>query len=253
MAPSDRRGFIARAGAAAAGLCLAGCDQLSQRPGFARWLASSDRLTDWMQRRLTPRNALAHEYTEDDIAPSFRANGSINPQEPEYLGLRANGFRDWRLQIGGLVQKPLSLSLVDLRSLPARTQITRHDCVEGWSAIGKWKGTHLGTLLDQAGVEPRARYVLFRCMDNLGGTGMYYESIALEDAWHPQTILAYELNDAPLPVANGAPLRVRLERMLGYKMAKYLSRIDLVEDFADVERGRGGYWEDRGYQWFGGI
>lgn len=253
MRSRDRRSFLARAGAVGTAAWLAGCDRLASKPGFARWLGSSDRLTERVQRALTGRNALAHEYGEADIAPSFRANGSINPQAPEYLSLRANDFRDWRLSIGGMVRTPFSLSLDELRALPSRTQITRHDCVEGWSAIGKWKGPLLGSILDRAGVDPAARFVVFRCMDNLGGVGMYYESIALEDAYHPQTILAYDLNDKPLPVGNGAPLRVRLERMLGYKMAKYLSGIELVDSLAGIGGGKGGYWEDRGYQWFGGI
>lgn len=253
MARNSRRTFLAHAGAGSSALWLAGCDRLAASSGFGSWLASSDRLTEVAQRALTARNSLAPEYAESDIAPSFRANGSINPQSPEYLALRANGFRDWRLQVGGLVRKPLTLSLDELRALPVRTQITRHDCVEGWSAIGKWSGPVLGPLLDRAGVEPTARFVVFRCLDNLGGVGLYYESIALEDAYHPQTILAHTLNDQPLPVANGAPLRVRLERMLGYKMAKYLVGIELVESLAGIEGGKGGYWEDRGYQWFGGI
>lgn len=253
MTRNNRRTFLARAGAAGSALWLAGCDRLAAKPGFARWLASTDAWTEKTQRALTSRNSLAHEYTEEDIAPSFRANGSINPQSPEYLALRANDFRDWRLGIGGLVRNPYALSLDELRALPSRTQITRHDCVEGWSAIGKWTGPLLGPLLDRAGVEDSARFVVFRCLDNLGGVGMYYESIALEDAYHPQTILAHALNDKPLPVANGAPLRVRLERMLGYKMAKYLVGIDLVESLSGIEGGKGGYWEDRGYQWFGGI
>ncbi len=252
MTRNNRRSFLARAGAAGSALWLAGCDRLASKPGFASWLASSDRLTGAAQRALTSGKALAQEYSAADIAPSFRANGSINPQTPEYLAMRAGDFRDWRLGIGGLVRTPYALSLDEIRALPARTQITRHDCVEGWSAIGKWTGPLLGPLLDRAGVDPAARFVVFRCLDNLGGS-QYYESIALEDAYHPQTILAHALNDRPLPVANGAPLRVRLERMLGYKMAKYLVGIDLVDSLADIEGGKGGYWEDRGYQWFGGI
>lgn len=253
MNRKSRRNFLLRAGAAGSAMWLAGCDRIAARPWFARWLASSDALTEGALRGLTSRNSLAHEYSEADIAPSFRANGSINPQTPEYLALSANQFRDWRLSVGGLVRKPFALSLDELRVLPARTQITRHDCVEGWSAIGKWTGPLLGPLLERAGVEPAARFVVFRCLDNLGGVGNYYESIALEDAYHPQTILAHTLNDKPLPIANGAPLRVRLERMLGYKMAKYLVGIDLVESLEGIEGGKGGYWEDRGYQWFGGI
>jgi DMSO/TMAO reductase YedYZ molybdopterin-dependent catalytic subunit len=141
--------------------------------------------------------------------------------------------------------------------LPARTQITRHDCVEGWSCIGKWKGALLGPILNTVGLKPSARYIAFHCADTLeqtlDGTGIYYETIDLVDAFHPQTILAYDMNDKPLPVPNGAPLRLRVERQLGYKMAKYVMRIEAIESFSGLGRGGGGFWEDRGYEWYAGI
>jgi DMSO/TMAO reductase YedYZ molybdopterin-dependent catalytic subunit len=149
------------------------------------------------------------------------------------------------------------LSLADLRALPARTQITRHDCVEGWSSIAKWRGVRLAALLEQAALRPTAKYLVFHCADTLeltlDGTGQYYESIDLVDAVHEQTILAYEMNGEPLPVAHGAPLRLRVERQLGYKMAKYVMRIEVVDRFDQIGLGKGGYWEDRGYQWYAGI
>ena len=153
--------------------------------------------------------------------------------------------------------RPASLSLADLKRLPQRTQITRHDCVEGWSAIGQWSGAPLGVILKAVGLAPNARFAVFHCADDLDGSsdgsGLYYETIDLEDAFHPQTILAYEMNDRPLPIAHGAPLRVRVERQLGYKMAKYVMRIDAIEDFSALGRGNGGFWEDRGYDWYAGI
>ena len=151
--------------------------------------------------------------------------------------------------------RPLQLSLDEIHALPSRTQITRHDCVEGWSAIGKWKGARLAALLDAAQPQPSARYVVFHCADPMAndGTDFYYESIDFDDAYHEQTILAYELNDAALPIKNGAPLRLRVERQLGYKHAKYVMRVELVASYAHIAGGRGGYWEDRGYQWFAGI
>ena len=155
------------------------------------------------------------------------------------------------------MEHPQKLSLEDIRALPSRTQITRHDCVEGWSCIGKWKGAKLADVLAKAGLKPSARYIVFHCFDTLeqtlDGSGIYYESVDLEDAFHPQTILAYELNGQTLPVANGAPLRVRIERQLGYKMAKYIRRIEAVESFTGMGRGKGGFWEDRGYEWYAGI
>jgi DMSO/TMAO reductase YedYZ molybdopterin-dependent catalytic subunit len=157
-----------------------------------------------------------------------------------------------------LVERPLALSLEDLRARPARTQITRHDCVEGWSSIGQWTGARLSALLDEAGLKPQARYIVFHCADRLdpnapGDRGLYYESIDLVDAFHEQTILAYEMNGQVLPVAHGAPLRLRVERQLGYKHAKYVMRIEAVESFAQIAGGQGGFWEDRGYEWYAGI
>lgn len=156
-----------------------------------------------------------------------------------------------------MVERPLRLSLAELRHRPARTQITRHDCVEGWSGVAEWTGAPLGPLLAEARLKPAARFVVLYCADSLevtlDGTGQYYESIDLIDAHHPQTILAYEMNGQPLPIAHGAPLRLRVERQLGYKMAKYVMRIEAVDSFAGIGRGKGGYWEDRGYEWYAGV
>jgi DMSO/TMAO reductase YedYZ molybdopterin-dependent catalytic subunit len=141
--------------------------------------------------------------------------------------------------------------------MPSRTQITRHDCVEGWSCIAQWTGVQLSRVLDRAAIKPAARYVVFRCYDPLeddpfSAPALYYESIDLISARHPQTILAYGLNGQTLPIANGAPLRVRIEQQLGYKMAKYIRAIEIVDSFAKIAGGYGGYWEDRGYDWYAG-
>ncbi|HET9067401.1 MAG TPA: molybdopterin-dependent oxidoreductase, partial [Amaricoccus sp.] len=165
----------------------------------------------------------------------------------------ATGFADWRLGVDGLVERPREWSLAELKRLPARTQITRHDCVEGWSAIGKWTGTPLGDLLGAAGLRPEARYIVFHCADDFGGTA-YYESIDLVDAFHPQTILAWGMNDADLPHGHGAPLRLRVERQLGYKHAKFVMRVEAVASLASIGRGKGGFWEDTvNYDWYAGI
>ena len=254
MSSPERRRFLERMALASAAVVLSGCDRLADSKAFKSLLAAADRPTDAALHALTSETALAQEFSEADISPVFKANGSVNPQTPEYLAMLGNGFADWRLRVGGLVKQPLALSLADLRALPARTQITRHDCVEGWSCIGKWKGVPLGRVLDMAGVMDGARYVLFRCADSLEHDHTrYYESVYVSEAYHPQTILAYELNGQVLDVPHGAPLRVRLERKLGYKQAKYLVGIDLVASMAGVGGGKGGYWEDRGYQWHGGI
>jgi DMSO/TMAO reductase YedYZ molybdopterin-dependent catalytic subunit len=256
-----RRGVL-KALAAVGGLVVSGCDCVASEPRFRSVLDSANSLTYRVQRFLIGADRLAPEYSEADISPAFRGNGSIDPQDEEYLHLVGNQFGDWRLKIHGLVEHELSLSLEELRSLPARTQITRHDCVEGWSCIGKWTGVPLAEILSRAGVRPETRFIVFHCADTLDdGSGLavdpesirYYESIDLIDAEHPQTILAYEMNGKPLTVRHGAPLRLRLERQLGYKMAKYIMRIELVRSVADLHGGRGGYWEDRGYEWYAGI
>jgi DMSO/TMAO reductase YedYZ molybdopterin-dependent catalytic subunit len=253
----DRRRWLQRALAAAGSLALSACDRIAQSSGVNATLNVAEGWTQHAQRLLLGRHALAREYSESDISRDFRANGTTNPDSDEYQRLAQGNFAAWRLEVGGLVRRPLSLSLAELRRMPARTQITRHDCVEGWSCIGKWTGTPLSVLLRLAQLQPGARFLAFYCADtlelSLDGTGQYYESIDLIDAMHPQTILAYDMNDAPLPVPHGAPLRLRLERQLGYKMAKYIMRIDAIDSFSGIGRGKGGYWEDRGYQWYAGI
>lgn len=251
MIRPDRR-LMMLSGAAA----LSGCDALVRAPVAQCTVKKAEKLTQGAQRALVPRTALAPEYSEKDISRDFRANGSTDPADREYRALRANGFRDYRLTVGGLVERPLSLSMDDLRRRPSRTQITNHHCVEGWSSIGKWKGARLAAILNEAGLKPQAKYIVFFCFDALDQTEdgeRYYTSIDLVDAFHAQTILAYEMNDRPLPIKHGAPIRLRAERQLGYKMAKYIKRIEAVESFAHIGRGKGGYWEDRGYEWFAGI
>jgi DMSO/TMAO reductase YedYZ molybdopterin-dependent catalytic subunit len=222
-----------------------------------RILDKAEILTRVTQRALVSPTALAREYSEADISTEFKANGSTDPDDNEYKAHAATNFADWKLKVGGLVEQPLELSLTDLRAMPSRTQITRHDCVEGWSCIGKWTGVPLKLVLDKAQLKPSARYIVFYCADDLGETGTddgkYYESIGLVDAFHPQTILAYAMNGVDLPIPHGAPLRVRVERQLGYKMPKYVMRIEAVEEMATIRGGRGGFWEDLGYEWYGGI
>jgi DMSO/TMAO reductase YedYZ molybdopterin-dependent catalytic subunit len=247
-----RRRFLRDALALTGAVGLGGCDKLSETDWAPKVLGSATGLSHAAQRALA-RDAMAREYSEADISPVFRPNGSTDPQAPAYRALAANGFRDYRLGVGGLVAHPLSLSLEQLRRLPNRTQITRHDCVEGWSVIGKWTGVQLSHILEMAQPTKAARYVVFRCYDAMDDGNEYYESLAFDDAYHPQTLLAWELNGKALPIPNGAPLRLRVPRQLGYKMAKYLRRIDLVDSFTSIEGGRGGYWEDQGYQWYAGI
>lgn len=249
-----RRQLFGRAAAGTGMLLLGGCDELSRSAWFSRVLDRAESVNRNVQAAITPHGTRAREYTEADLSPEFKSNGTHNPSDPEYQALAQNDFADWRLEMGGLVDHPMRLSLAELQELPAVTQITRHDCVEGWSCIGKWTGVPLRTVLAPLGVQRRARYVMFFCYDTVGNASeRYYESIELAEAQHPQTVLAYGMNGRMLPIPYGAPLRLRLGRQLGYKMAKYLRRIELVESFSQIEGGHGGFYEDNGYEWYAGI
>lgn len=247
------RRTLVTGGALGAGLLLSGCDKLAQQPGFRRILFSGEKINMGLQRALMDRNALAPEFTPDQMSPVFRTNGNSNPNTADYNRHVAENFANWRLEVGGLVDRPLRLSLTDIGAFPQRAQITRHDCVEGWSAIGKWQGPMLGNVLKAAGVRNSARYIVFTCADLWSGAP-YYESIDMVDAFHPQTILAWAMNDKRVSVGHGAPIRLRVERHLGYKNAKYVMRIDAVASLAGIGLGKGGYWEDHvNYDWYAGI
>ena len=256
-----RRGLLAGFAASASALVLSGCKQLDAA-GQSSWFRDNvlhigEDLNRTVQRFFLHPTSLAREFPESEISPKFKANGSTDPDDPAYRALAANGFVDWKLKVGGLVETPMEFSLADLRAMPARTQITRHDCVEGWSCIGEWTGAKLAPIMAMTGLKPQAKHLVLYCADSLDaaappGQQQYYETLDLADIFHPQTILAYAMNGAPLSVAHGAPLRLRAERHLGYKQAKYVMRLEAVEDFSHISRGNGGFWEDRGYEWYAG-
>jgi DMSO/TMAO reductase YedYZ molybdopterin-dependent catalytic subunit len=243
-----------------AALALSGCKVFDgagdKSSALGKLFSGHENLTVPAQRGLIG-GRLAPEFAEADIRQGQRPNGSTDPTGAEYRRMAETGFADYRLTVTGMVETPTTLSLADLTALPSRTQITRHDCVEGWSCIAKWQGVPLGTVLNLAKPKLTARYAVFHCFDaierSLSGEVFYYESIDLIDAYHAQTILAYAMNGAPLPVANGAPLRLRVERALGYKMAKYVHTIELTDSLAGYGFGKGSYWADRGYEWYAGI
>ena len=248
----NRRKVLTGAAASLGALPLAGCDLYSQNPTILKILDSAERLTESAQRLFLSQQSLAPEFTEADISPHFRANGSTDPDDPSYQSMAQSGFADWQLEVGGLVDHPLQLSLRDLRAMPSRTQITRHDCVEGWSVIGKWRGAQLRDVIAAAQPLTGARYVVFWCMDDDGSGTKYYESLDMHQAIHPQAVLAYELNGEVIPPKNGAPIRLTVPTQLGYKSAKHVQKIEVVAGLGG-NYGRGGYWEDRGYEWFAGI
>ncbi len=255
---TSRRGLIKAGLAGLSGVALAGCGKIANQDWVTNILDGTNEFTYRVQRAILGEHAMAREYAESDISPHFKPNGSTDPSDPAYKAMVTEGFKTWKLDVGGLVDHPFQISMAELRAMPSRTQITRHDCVEGWSCIGKWTGVPLSLILDRAGVKDEARYVLFRCADTmddgaLDGPTRFYGTIDLVAARHPQTILAYDMNGAPLQVPYGAPLRVRVERQLGYKSTKYIMKIELVDSYADEGEGKGGYWEDNGYDWYAGI
>jgi DMSO/TMAO reductase YedYZ molybdopterin-dependent catalytic subunit len=245
----SRRSLLVTGGA---GL-LAGCDAVGRSPAAKSILSVADRTHQFLQRSISSRTALAREFRPDQMSPKFRVNGAATADSPEYAAHAARNFADWKLKVDGLVARPLAISLAQLQAMPQRAQITRHDCVEGWSAIGKWQGPQLSTILQHAGLSDRARYLVFHCADASGGVN-YYESIDLIDAFHPQTLLAWAMNDKRLEIGHGAPIRLRVERQLGYKHAKFVMHIEAVDSLAAIGQGKGGFWEDRsGYEWYAGI
>ncbi len=255
---TTRRSLLTRGAALLGALGFGGCDKILKSDAAQEAYAEVDALNRTAQEAILGHEALAPEYARSDVSAMFYANGSTDPDDAHYKRMATEGFRSFRLSVDGLVEHKLELSMTELRALPVRTQITRHDCVEGWSCIGEWTGTPLQGVLDKAVVKSSARYVVFHCFDTMddgdpSGPTPFYGSIDLLAARHPQTILAYAMDGQPLPVKYGAPLRLRVERQLGYKMTKYIKRVELVSDFAQIGQGKGGYWEDNGYQWYAGI
>jgi DMSO/TMAO reductase YedYZ molybdopterin-dependent catalytic subunit len=219
-------------------------------PTYGHLLRMGDTFTYAAQRALLPAQALVKEYTVADIS-SFPAVGASDPGVPgsvgfseDYRALEAGGFSRWRLSVEGRVARPREFSLAELKQLPSRTQITRHTCEEGWTAIGQWTGVPLSAVLDAAQILPTARFVVFHSFDK------WVDSIDLLDALHPQTILAYGMNGRDLPVAHGAPVRLRVERQMGYKSMKFVRRIVVSDEFEDG--GKNGNIQN-GWAWYTGI
>ena len=241
---------LLRGASALGGLLLTGCTREAFVPPTVRGglIGIADVLTMGTNRLLQAGQPLAREYHPSDIAKAFPTWGQTNPPDETYQRLRRGGFKDWRLPVTGLVGRPVSLSLDDIKRLPSRTQITAHVCEQGWSAIAQWTGAPLRRVLDAAGgVRPEAHYVVLHTADG------WYESIDMFEVVHPQTILAYGLNGADLPVGNGAPLRLRVERQCGYKNVKFLTSVQVVASLAGFGRGTGGLSSDYGFHWFAGV
>ena len=247
--------LITRRRALVAGAASAGGFLLTRRlealpPTYGHILRMGDNLTYAAHRVLLPGQSLVKEYTRKDIS-SFPAIGMTNPANGHdrdlsqaYGRLQRSGFAEWQLPVEGLVASPGAYTLDDLKRLPSRTQITRHACEEGWSAIAEWTGVALSRVLDAAGLLPAARFVVFHSYDD------WIDSIDLLDALHPQTLLAYAMNGRELSVPHGAPIRLRVETQLGYKSMKFLRRIVVTDAFDDG--GKKGNIQN-GWSWYAGI
>jgi DMSO/TMAO reductase YedYZ molybdopterin-dependent catalytic subunit len=245
-----RRPFLGLVAASSLSGCARIATSLTQNRSVRAVLDAPERLNLAI---LGAGQPLADEYRESDVSPVFRHNGFDPPSSAQFQAWVKDGWRGFALRVDGMVERPTSYDMAALRTkFVRRSQITRHDCVEGWSVIGKWSGVLMADLLADAGIKPLANFVVFHCMDDDGAGTQYYESLSISQAMHPQALLSYDLNDRPVPPQNGAPLRLKVPTQLGYKSAKHVNHIELVTALGG-RLGRGGYWEDRDYEWYAGI
>lgn len=244
-----RRLFVAGTISSALAACSPIGTALNDNAAFHNMLGSVQKLN----YALISARGMAKEYSERDISANFPIDSLPTPQDARYADLERDGFRDYKLVVDGAVERKSVFPLAALQKLSDETQITRHDCVEGWSVIAKWSGVRLGALLDRVRPRADAKYVVFHCMDRDDQGTPYYESLDIHQAYQPQTILALRMNDKPITPDHGAPVRLKVPTQLGYKSAKWVGRIELVGSYANLYAGGGGYWEDQGYEWYAGI
>jgi len=235
------------AGAAGLGGAYLAASNASWPPSCRGIFGVSNALTFAAHRVLLAHQPLAREFGREMITPNFPVNGTRNPENARYQELLAGKFADWRLPIDGLVSRPGELPLAFFKSLPSRTQITQQSCEEGWSAIGEWTGVQLSRVLEEVGALPQARYIVFETVDG------WWDSLDMVDALHAQTLLAYGMNGGDLPVPHGAPLRLRVERQLGYKNLKYLSRMTVTDRVDNIRDGTGSGSYSADFAWYAGI
>jgi DMSO/TMAO reductase YedYZ molybdopterin-dependent catalytic subunit len=248
-----RRRFLMSAVAASAAATGSGAAALLARryglvpPDHGGLFGIGETLTYAAHRVLLSHQPLAREFTRDQISTNFPAINTVMPEDDFYRQDIRTGFRQWRLTVDGLVARPSEFSLLELKSYPSRTQITQHICEQGWSAIAEWTGVPLSVVLNAVGVQPQAKYIFFNCVDG------WWDSLDMADAWHPQTLLAYGMNGRDLPVPHGAPVRLRVERQIGYKNLKYVSSITVTDTAKEWGKGQGAQGAENGYSWYAGI
>jgi DMSO/TMAO reductase YedYZ molybdopterin-dependent catalytic subunit len=252
MSNLSRRKLITRGLAAAAGLSgLAIADRVADRYGLippdSGGVYGPGETMTYAAHRLLTRNSLAREFPRSEISKPPFANETAPPTDV-FKRYQANGFKDWRLSVDGLVAQAASLSLDDLRRLPVRNQITQVACEEGWSYVAEWIGTRLLDVLDSVGVLPQARYVVYFSIQP-----DWWDSVDMAEARHPQTLLTYAMNDGDLPTGFGGPLRLRVPRQLGYKSVKYINRLTVTDSLKRFGKGLGSASPEGGYAWYAGI
>ena len=248
---SRRKLIVTGIAATAGGLGMGLAAHLAQKyglvpPDHGGIFGLGETLTYASQRLLT-RHSLAREFSRSQISRPPFAN-EIAPPSEEFKRLQGGGFSDWRLSVDGLVERPGTFSLDQLKGYPSRSQITQLACEEGWSYIAEWTGVQLSHVLERVGVQPHARYVVYYSIEP-----DWWESIDMADALHPQTFLAYGLNGDVLPVGNGGPLRLRLPRQLGYKSVKFITRLTITDNLKGFGKGLGSASPEGGYAWYAGI
>ncbi len=250
--PLSRRRLITTGLATVAGASgLAVAARLADRyglipPDHGGLYGIGESLTYGAQRLLTSGHSLAREFDPSQISKNVPVDGQIPKTEPYQRHLATN-FANWRLIVDGMIAAPTSFSLAELKSFPARTQITHQACEEGWSFIAQWTGVPLSYMLNVVGARPEARYVVFFAFDDS------WDSLDMADALHPQTLLAYGMNGEEIPAGHGAPLRLKVPRQLGYKQVKYLARVTITDDLKSIRNGLGSISPDYGYSWYAGI
>ena len=201
----------------------------------------------YASHRLLTRHSLAREFPRSQISKTPFPNGKP-PKDKAYQDLQAGGFADWRLAVDGMVARPASFSLGELRSYPSRSQITHLACEEGWSFIAEWTGVPLSHVLNVVGILPQARYVVYFSIQR-----NWWDSVDMADALHPQTLVTYGMNGGELPVGHGGPIRLRVPRQLGYKSVKYITRLTVTDSLKGFGKGLGSGAPEAGYAWYAGI
>jgi DMSO/TMAO reductase YedYZ molybdopterin-dependent catalytic subunit len=252
MKNPSRRKWIASGIATAAGVSgIAAATRLAGQHGLlppdAIGPYSPGNCLSYAAHRLFARDALAREFPRDKMSAKPFVNGKP-PGDENYVRSQQSNFADWSLAIDGLVARPASYSVADIRAFPVRSHITSLTCEEGWNYVAEWTGAPLSHLLDLAGVSPKAKFVVY-----FSHQSDWWDSVDIDEARHPQTLIAHTLNGAALPPGNGGPLRMRVPRQLGYKSVKYITRITVTDDIKSIRNGLGAASPEGGYAWYSGI